>query len=156
MIKRDVSRQQLNSCFHHACRDIAGAPGRDSKGCTAHPSVTAFFRHCSNWRPVALRAVRRYTRYCSHSCSFIFSLSLANKVAIPVELEAKDKLKLSFQVVDKDSGNGVQPHQTFLRFYDAETGEEGIQPIRVTSSGKAKFELVGGCTRQVVSWTNWS
>lgn len=36
----------------------------------------------------------------------------------------------------------MQPFQTFLRFYDAETGEEGIQPLRVTPAGKSKFELV--------------
>lgn len=51
-------------------------------------------------------------------------------------------MKLSFTITDKDESKGVQPHQTFLRFYDATTGEEGIQPVRVSSSGKAKFELV--------------
>jgi len=48
---------------------------------------------------------------------------------------------LTFQVLDKKLDKGVQPHQTFLRFYDAESDEEGIQPVRVTASGKAKFEL---------------
>jgi len=56
-------------------------------------------------------------------------------------LSQTDVLKLTFQVVEKDGGKGVQPHQTFLRFYDHKTGEEGIQPVRVTSGGKAKFEL---------------
>lgn len=51
-------------------------------------------------------------------------------------------LKLTFQVVDKEGGKGVQPHQTFLRFYDEVMGEEGIQPVKVTPGGKAKFELV--------------
>jgi len=45
-------------------------------------------------------------------------------------------------VVDGKGGGGVQPHQTFLRFYDEVSGEEGIQPVRVTAGGKAKFELV--------------
>lgn len=61
-----------------------------------------------------------------------------------MELGPKDTLKLSFHVVDKDSGNGVQPHQTFLRFYDEKANEEGIQPVRVSLSGKAKFDLVRG------------
>lgn len=55
-------------------------------------------------------------------------------------LGGTDVLKLSFQVTDGESE--VQPHQTFLRFYDEVSGEEGIQPVRVTASGKAKFELV--------------
>ena len=57
-------------------------------------------------------------------------------------LSATDILKLTFQVTEKDSEKGVQPHQTFLRFYDELSGEEGIQPVRVTPGGKAKFELV--------------
>ncbi|KAI0090349.1 Oligosaccharyltransferase subunit Ribophorin II-domain-containing protein [Irpex rosettiformis] len=59
----------------------------------------------------------------------------------PLKLAPTDVLKLSFQVVEKDGEKGVQPHQTFLRFFDAVSGEEGIQPVRVSSSGKAKFEL---------------
>jgi oligosaccharyltransferase complex subunit delta (ribophorin II) len=70
------------------------------------------------------------------------SISLAQKASIPVSLSQSDVLKLTFQVVDKDTGSGVQPHQTFLRFFDHNTGEEGIQPVRVTHGGKAKFELV--------------
>jgi len=53
-----------------------------------------------------------------------------------------DRLKFTFQVLDKDSEKPVQPHQTFLRFYDPSTEEEGIQPLRVSSTGKASFELV--------------
>ncbi|KAF8190448.1 oligosaccharyl transferase delta subunit [Pholiota molesta] len=68
-------------------------------------------------------------------------VSLTHKSLTPVTLEPKDTLKLTFQVVDKETGKGVQPHQTFLRFYDENTHEEGIQPIRVTPGGKAKFEL---------------
>ncbi|EMD35454.1 hypothetical protein CERSUDRAFT_157218 [Gelatoporia subvermispora B] len=56
-------------------------------------------------------------------------------------LGADDALKLTFQVVESDGGKGVQPHQVFLRFYDELSGEEGIQPLRVTPGGKAKFEL---------------
>lgn len=64
------------------------------------------------------------------------------KEALPetLTLGQRDKLKLTFQVVA--DGDGVQPHQTFVRFYDATTGEEGIQPVKVGSNGKAKFELV--------------
>ncbi|KAJ4490201.1 oligosaccharyl transferase delta subunit [Lentinula aciculospora] len=58
-----------------------------------------------------------------------------------VTISQDQTLKLSFQVVDKATGKGVQPEQAFLRFYDEQSGEEGIQPVRVTSSGKAKFDL---------------
>lgn len=51
-------------------------------------------------------------------------------------------MKFTFQVAEEATDNGVQPHQTFLRFFDSTTGEEGIQPVKITSSGKAKFELV--------------
>jgi len=60
----------------------------------------------------------------------------------PVVLGTSDTLKLTFQVTEQTTENGVQPHQTFLRFFDSTTGEEGIQPVKVTPSGKAKFELV--------------
>jgi len=52
-----------------------------------------------------------------------------------------DTLKLTFQVADQAADTGIQPHQTFLRFFDPTTGEEGIQPVKTTPSGKAKFEL---------------
>jgi oligosaccharyltransferase complex subunit delta (ribophorin II) len=70
-----------------------------------------------------------------------YSLSLTKKPE-PLTLGATDTLKLTFQITESDEGKGVQPHQTFLRFYDKESGEEGIQPVRVTPGGKAKFELV--------------
>ncbi|OBZ67538.1 putative mannosyl-oligosaccharide alpha-1,2-mannosidase 1B [Grifola frondosa] len=63
------------------------------------------------------------------------------KPSPPLTLESTDVLKLTFQIIDKDGAKGVQPHQTFLRFYDAVSGEEGIQPVKVTAGGKAKFEL---------------
>lgn len=68
-------------------------------------------------------------------------ISLAPKSEVSVVLNASDTLKLTFQVVEKDEGKGVQPHQTFLRFFDEDSGEEGIQPVKTTSAGKAKFEL---------------
>ena len=74
------------------------------------------------------------------------SLAAANKAA-PVHLDSTETLKLAFTVVAKDKDpdvepKNVHPHQTFLRFYDKISGEDGIVPIRVTPNGKAKFELV--------------
>ena len=66
-------------------------------------------------------------------------LSLTEKPEA-LSLGPSDALKLTFQVVE--DGKGVRPHQTFLRFYDEQTGEEGIQPVRVSTAGKAKFDLV--------------
>jgi len=68
-------------------------------------------------------------------------ISLSHKSAHPVVLNKTDVLRITFQVVDKEEGKGVQPHQTFLRFYDAKADEEGVQPVRVNGAGKAKFEL---------------
>lgn len=65
-----------------------------------------------------------------------------NQKPEPLTLGPSDTLKLTFQITESDQGSGVQPHQTFLRFYDSLSGEEGIQPVRVTPGGKAKFELV--------------
>ncbi|KAI0314998.1 oligosaccharyl transferase delta subunit [Amylostereum chailletii] len=69
------------------------------------------------------------------------SISLARKPGKPVELGPTDTLKVTFQVTEKESEQGVQPHQTFLRFLDETSGEEGIQPLKVSPSGKVKFEL---------------
>ncbi|KAF8155648.1 oligosaccharyl transferase delta subunit [Crassisporium funariophilum] len=68
-------------------------------------------------------------------------VSLVHKSSTPVELSKTDILKLTFQVIEKESGKGVQPHQTFIRFYDEKSNEEGIQPVRVSAGGKAKFDL---------------
>ncbi|EKM58117.1 uncharacterized protein PHACADRAFT_252164 [Phanerochaete carnosa HHB-10118-sp] len=73
------------------------------------------------------------------------SLSPANEPD-PVRLGPSDTLKLAFTVVTKEQDSdaepkGVQPHQTFVRFFDKQSGEEGIVPVRVAQSGKAKFEL---------------
>ncbi|PAV15471.1 oligosaccharyl transferase delta subunit [Pyrrhoderma noxium] len=59
----------------------------------------------------------------------------------PIAVGPTDTLKLSFSITEDSKGQSVKPHQTFLRFYDETTGEEGIQPLRVTSGGKAKFDL---------------
>ncbi|GJJ15117.1 hypothetical protein Clacol_009392 [Clathrus columnatus] len=56
-------------------------------------------------------------------------------------LDSTDTLKFTVQILDDETGKPVQPHQTFLRFYDAQNDEEGIQPLRVSSTGKASFEL---------------
>lgn len=74
------------------------------------------------------------------------SLAPANK-AKPVHLGASDTLKLTFTVVAKEQDQGadpkgLQPHQTFVRFFDIQSGEEGVVPVRVAQNGKAKFELV--------------
>ncbi|KAF4618573.1 hypothetical protein D9613_009961 [Agrocybe pediades] len=71
----------------------------------------------------------------------VFRLSLTHKASTPVRIAGKETLRITFQVVDKESGKGFQPHQTFLRFYDPKSNEEGIQPVRVTPGGKAKFDL---------------
>ena len=79
-----------------------------------------------------------------NSATSCFSLNVEGKTpSKSLSLGQTDVLKLSFTITEKGKeSQGVQPHQTFLRFYDATTGEEGIQPLRVSSSGKAKFELV--------------
>ena len=70
-----------------------------------------------------------------------FSISLAKKPS-PVQLGPQDVLRLSFQITEGDGGTGVQPHQAFLRFYDDISGEDGLQPVRVGTNGKGRFELV--------------
>ena len=70
-------------------------------------------------------------------CSFTPSDSNLRLKVGPHEI-----LKLSFTVFDDKSGEDVQPHQTFLRFWDEATKEEGIIPLKVSKDGKAKFSLV--------------
>lgn len=72
----------------------------------------------------------------------MYRITDTNRQAKFVVLNSTETLKLSFQVTKKGTENGVQPHQAFLRFYDKSTGEEGIQPVKVGPTGKAKFELV--------------
>ncbi|KAJ7706382.1 oligosaccharyl transferase delta subunit [Mycena rosella] len=70
-------------------------------------------------------------------------LKLTEKPRLPMAVGPTDSLKLTFQIVEEgDGAKGVQPLQTFLRFYDPKSGEEGIQPLRVTPAGKSKFELI--------------
>ncbi|KAI0035431.1 oligosaccharyl transferase delta subunit [Vararia minispora EC-137] len=68
-------------------------------------------------------------------------IPLGHALPAPVALGPKDSLKLTFQVVQSGSQEPVQPHQTFIHFYDETTGEEGVQPVKVNANGKAKFEL---------------
>ncbi|KAG8894193.1 hypothetical protein FRB99_001413 [Tulasnella sp. 403] len=58
-----------------------------------------------------------------------------------LKLNAQDTLKLSFTVYDDADNVDVQPHQTFLRFWDASIEEEGIVPVKVSRDGKAKFTM---------------
>lgn len=100
--------------------------------------------------PAARRTVRvnlSVSRECSNVLTSLCScrLSIARKPSA-LSLGPKDVLKVTFQVVDEE-GKGVQPHQTFLRFYDEVSGEEGVQPVKVTAGGKAKFELVSTVLR---------
>ena len=85
--------------------------------------------------------VRHVTFFCSCFVLSPHRISFGHKPSTAIDLSQTHILKIAFQIVD-DADKGVQPHQTFLRFYDKKSGEEGIQPIRVTPGGKAKFELV--------------
>jgi hypothetical protein len=67
-------------------------------------------------------------------------LDINTKLTSLVRLKPTDTLKLTWTVLEGETP--VQPHQTFLRFYDEQSGEEGIQPVKVTSDGKAQFTLV--------------
>ncbi|KAJ7225710.1 oligosaccharyl transferase delta subunit, partial [Mycena pura] len=73
------------------------------------------------------------------------SIQIPEKVRIPMAVGPTESLKLTFMIVEEGFNDkqpkGVQPLQTFLRFYDSASGEEGIHPLRVTPAGKAKFEL---------------
>ncbi|KAF7320261.1 Dolichyl-diphosphooligosaccharide--protein glycosyltransferase subunit 2 [Mycena kentingensis (nom. inval.)] len=69
------------------------------------------------------------------------SIQVPDAVSTPLSLGPTESLKFTFTVVEDGTTKGVQPVQTFLRFYDRVSGEEGIQPLRVTPAGKSKFEL---------------
>ena len=124
------------------------APRVVSAGLCLDFTISSYCRHRFNRFPATLRTVRVkfawfwYFILTGRASLKLCRISLAHKISTPVQLLGKETLKFTFQVVDKDSGKGVQPHQTFLRFYDEKTNEEGIQPVRVTPGGKAKFELV--------------
>ena len=104
------------------------------------PRFTIFASDASQLRSEPCVPATTRTRYPANVTDTC-SISLAHKPSTAVTLGPTDSLKLTFQIVD-ENGKGVQPHQTFLRFYDPVTGEEGVQPVKVTPGGKAKFELV--------------
>lgn len=71
-----------------------------------------------------------------------FRLEVGSSSLLSVDVGKTDIFKLSFTVIDDENADdGIQPHQAFLRFYSP-SGEEGIQPVKISSSGKGKFELV--------------
>lgn len=111
--------------------------------CFTVSSKPSFHNNIFSCNPTARGCVRVLTApFAMHTQRPHFnSLSLTKKPA-PLKLGASDTLKLTFQITENSEGKGVQPHQTFVRFYDSVSGEEGIQPVRVTPGGKAKFELV--------------
>ncbi|KAG1745394.1 uncharacterized protein EDB91DRAFT_1236327 [Suillus paluster] len=81
-----------------------------------------------------------------HSPRFMISASdvtqlLFTKKPEPLTLGATDTLKFTFQITENDNGKVSNRSK---RSSDSMTvsGKEGIQPVRVTPGGKAKFELV--------------
>jgi oligosaccharyltransferase complex subunit delta (ribophorin II) len=95
-------------------------------------------------------------QYATHILFTLTEKNNSNRISLtkrpdPVTLGPSDTLKLTFQVAEQATDNGVQPHQTFLRFFDSTTGEEGIQPVKIAPSGKAKFELVR-CFLTCATW----
>ena len=98
-----------------------------------------------------------YAESCEVTHSFRFKIGEPPKA--PIELGSTDILRLTFSIHEKSvegNGAGVQPHQTFLRFVDEESGEEGIQPVRVLTNGKAKFELVSIKNIAMIMFLNFS
>jgi len=71
-----------------------------------------------------------------------YRLSTETKLEPHVTLGPSQTLRISFTVLDKNSGKGVVPHQTFLRLYDSATHEEGVHPIKVNAGGKGKIDIV--------------
>lgn len=168
LLSRDIVSQHVtvdggqvaSNCFlhrsrHHALSYSCIPAHCSSAGLRADLAVPSIHRDGLHGLAIPLRTVRgQDDTFLSIRVVLIVArihcrVSLTHKASTPVTLEPKDTLKLTFQVVDKETGKGVQPHQTFLRFYDENTHEEGIQPIRVTPGGKAKFELVSiHCSRR--------
>ena len=151
--KQKRSRQrQLHVADHHSFLPGPFNNARPPSTFAAHRSSTGFNFDAAvsevhsfrlDWLSAAFRTVCTLGIAGQHTLiRYAHRLSLTRKSGAAVKLEGKDTLKITFQVVDKESGKGVQPHQTFLRFFDPKTNEEGIQPVRVTPGGKAKFELV--------------
>lgn len=145
-LDRRAHRLFLN--IHHG--PLPGFTG--SMGCRRRPcgpfdiAIPSFLNPCLRRNTTALRTVclaYYYLKYKSDVLGLHRLLRISSvQRPSPLTLGPSDTLKLTFQIIEKEEGKGVHPHQTFLRFYDEVTGEEGIQPIRVTANGKAKFELV--------------
>lgn len=83
-----------------------------------------------------------------------YRLSLETKLEPHVTLGPSQTLRISFTVLDKNSGKGVVPHQTFLRLYDSATHEEGVHPIKVNAGGKGKIDIV--CILRVILSLFWT
>jgi len=90
---------------------------------------------------LTLKAPKLTVEYADSRDPLHQKLSIDKPLAKPVELESNDVLTLHFQIVTKDTDDGAQPQQAFLRLYDTQSQEEGIIPLRVTSLGKVKFQL---------------
>ena len=76
------------------------------------------------------------------SLLYRYRLSIETKLEPHVTVGPSETLRISFTVVDKNSGKGIVPHQTFLRLYDSATHEEGVHPIKVNAGGKGKIDIV--------------
>jgi oligosaccharyltransferase complex subunit delta (ribophorin II) len=92
---------------------------------------------------VALRLFAFSTLTLHYSSHLYYDrLSLETNLEPHVTLGSSETLRISFTVLDKNSGKGVVPHQTFLRMYDPATHEEGVHPIKVNTGGKGKIDIV--------------
>lgn len=74
-----------------------------------------------------------------------FWLSLDPSKTEHIKLAADETFKIVFTVFDDEKNADVVPHQAFLRFWDEQTEEEGIVPVKVARDGKAKFSMVRWC-----------
>jgi len=68
-------------------------------------------------------------------------LTLEPSKSQQIKMAANEALKLTFTVYDDQKEAAVQPHQTFLRFLDEQTLEEGVVPVKVSRDGKARFSM---------------
>lgn len=145
-MRRDTStrqsRQPLSpSLLHNVSPRPSAVPCSGSKRSVSDSTISKNYCEHVRWDPAELAAVRSVSVVLK-----LFTHKKANRISLAtppshaLTLGSSDVFKITFQVVDEE-GKGVQPHQTFLRFYDPATDEEGISPVRVTAGGKAKFEL---------------
>ncbi|KAG8853268.1 hypothetical protein FRB96_008352 [Tulasnella sp. 330] len=58
-----------------------------------------------------------------------------------LKLAADETFKMVFTVFDDEKNVDVMPHQAFLRFWDEQTEDEGIVPVKVARDGKARFSM---------------